>query len=43
MRNDALKAGKSHDMEGLVCYAKQLHFYMEGNGKPLKKFKHLMM
>lgn len=43
MRSDALKAGKSHDMEDLVCYTKQLHFYMEGNGESLKKFKHLKM
>lgn len=43
MRNDASEVGRGPDMDGLVCHAKQLHFYMEGYEGPLKKFKHLMV
>ena len=43
MRNDVLEKVRGCDMEGLACHAKQAYFYMEGNGEPLKRFKHLII
>lgn len=43
MRNDAVEARRSRNIEGLVYNAKQLHFYTEGHRETLKRFKHLIM
>ena len=43
MRNDVLEKGRGCYKEGLVCHTKQPYFYMEGNGEPLKRLKHLII